>query len=656
MEEYREIYVMEAEEMLHTMEKELLLLEQEGTDEAVQRLFRAAHTLKGSSAAMGYTLTNRLTHDMEHVLEKVRMKEWEVSAQLATLLFSCVDRIRLLHQEVADGNGESTSIDDLLDQLHRYGAVTTTARLQEPVTVRLGAEEARLARIRQEAGERLYRVAVTLSEACEMREARLAVVGQWLAGKVAFMAAQEEAEPGKASGKTPDAAWIIAAELDPDALAVEISAWVDVAEASVRECVLPGEESQTQPVANESEEAVRKARAANATIRVNVERLENLMNLVGELVIEQTRFAQVTKELNRSFASHSSVQDMGHIGDRLSRLLSELQENVMKVRMLPIEHLFNRLPRMIRDVSQSLGKDVELVLEGKETELDRTLIEELGDPLIHLIRNALDHGIEKPEERLAAGKPSTGRLRIGAHHEDNNVIIRVEDDGSGINSAKLLRKAVDSHIMTPEEAAACSPREAVDLIFHPGLSTASSVSDISGRGVGMDIVRSCIEKVNGMIEVETEPGKGTVFSIRLPLTLAIGTGLLVRICAQTYIIPMSNVAEIVRMEPGAIHMVRGMPVLYIRDKIVPVVWLHEMFGLSVPEWKGRHIPMVIIGRGEKRAAVAVEELIGNQEIVIKPLGNYVGQVEGIAGATILGSGRVALILEIGNLLKRMGRS
>lgn len=657
MEEYRDVYLTEAEEMLQTMEEELLRLEQESSEDAVQRLFRAAHTLKGSSAAMGYTRTNRLTHDMEHVLEKVRNKVWGVTVDLATLLLGCVDRIRRLHLEIGNDNQEASSIDDLLSSLHSFGKEEVSSLVQEPVVVKLEGEAAALARMRLLSGERLLRVCVRLHPQCEMREARVKIVEHRLTELPALLFADEAVtwERTNQDGEPMDAIWLIAANSEPQALTDEVRAWMDVEEARVDQCSIAEEHQAVQASMDETEEAHPKSRASGATIRVNVERLEALMNLAGELVIEQTRLAQVTKELQHSFSGNGLIHDLGGIGDRLNRLLGELQENVMKVRMLPIEQLFNRFPRMVRDLTRSLGKDVVLHMEGKETELDRTLIEELGDPLIHLIRNAVDHGIERPDERIAAGKPAEGRLKIGAYQEDNHILICLEDDGAGINSEKLLNKAVACGVMTREEAAGCSPREAVDLIFHPGLSTAAEVSDISGRGVGMDIVRSCIEKINGMIEVETTPGQGTIFRIRLPLTLAIGTGLLVSASTHTFIIPMGNVAEIVRLEPQEIRMVKGMPVIHIRDRLIPVVWIHEMFGLELPVHTGKHIPIVIIGRGDRRAAIAVEHLVGNQEIVIKPLSSYIGQVDGIAGATILGTGRVALILEVNELLKRTGR-
>lgn len=387
------------------------------------------------------------------------------------------------------------------------------------------------------------------------------------------------------------------------------------------------------------------------TIRVSVERLDDLMNLVGELVIDQTRIHQVARTQRRRFQD-DTVGELGHIADHLSRIIGDLQESVMKARMLPIEQLMGRFPRMIRDLSRDLGKELELVMEGQDTELDRTLIEEIADPLIHLIRNAVDHGLERPEIREQAGKPRQGLLRIRAAHEDNQVVICVEDDGAGIDPVKMRSSSVKKGILSQEEADALGDREAIDLIFRPGFSTAQQVSDVSGRGVGMDIVASHIERLNGMIDIESTLGRGTTFKIKLPLTLAIIVGLLVKCGGQTLIIPMSNIAEIVRIPASEIRSVRGQPVVLIRNQAIPVMDIRDKFGGSQAAGEQKHIPLVIIGSAEKRLALTVDELIGNQEVVIKSLGSYIGKVDGIAGATILGDGNVALILEISALFGR----
>jgi two-component system chemotaxis sensor kinase CheA len=384
-----------------------------------------------------------------------------------------------------------------------------------------------------------------------------------------------------------------------------------------------------------------------------VERLEHMMNLVGELVIDQTRIHQVERTQSRRF-SDESVNDLAQISDHLSRIIGELQESVMKARMLPIEQLFNRFPRMVRDLSRDLGKEIELVIEGKDTELDRTLIEEIADPLIHLIRNAVDHGIEMPEKRQQSGKIAKGTLTIRAAHEDNQVVLYIEDDGAGIDPEKMKKSALGKGVITQEGAEQLSDREAIELIFRPGFSTAAIVSDVSGRGVGMDIVRSHIEKLNGLIDIETKLGEGTQFKIRLPLTLAIIVGLLVKLNDQTFIIPMSNIAEIVRVTYDEIQTVRGQPVILLRNQVIPVAWMHDHFHMPKVEKDKSHIPLVIVGSAEKRLALAVDELIGNQEIVIKSLGSYVGKVDCIAGSTILGDGKVALILEISGLIHKIG--
>ncbi|MDG0792942.1 chemotaxis protein CheA [Cohnella ginsengisoli] len=536
-----------------------------------------------------------------------------------------------------------------------------------------------------EQGLRLSWVSVRLSPDCFIQGARAYVIQTMLAewGEV-LLASPDYESIGESGGDSPELTYLYAGTQEPSELAAMTAGLADVASAQA-EPVLP-EEAEMDYRALEHEEVspspvavtAAPATAANAgrsdrqpaspppapqppaaakpkaqTIRVSVERLDDLMNLVGELVIDQTRIQQVARTQRRRFQD-DSVGELGHIADHLSRIIGDLQESVMKARMLPIEQLMGRFPRMIRDLSRDLGKELELVMEGQDTELDRTLIEEIADPLIHLIRNAVDHGLELPEVRERAGKPRQGILRIKAAHEDNQVVIYVEDDGAGIDPAKMRSSAVAKGIITQEEADALGDREAIDLIFRPGFSTAQRVSDVSGRGVGMDIVASHLEKLNGMIDIRSELGRGTTFKIKLPLTLAIIVGLLVKCNGQTLIIPMNNIAEIVRVPAEEIRSVRGQPVVLIRNQVIPVADIRDRFGVAGANDSRKQIPLVIIGSAEKRLALTVDELIGNQEIVIKSLGSYIGKVEGIAGATILGDGSVALILEISALFARTG--
>jgi two-component system chemotaxis sensor kinase CheA len=666
MAEYREVFLEELDEQLQLMDEVILKLEQEGSsDSVVQSLFRAAHTLKGSSAAMGFEAMKQLTHEMEHLLDQVRSKKLCVSNPLIDLLFTSLDGLKQLKKDIVRGDGAEADMTECIQRLKAFaGEPNHDASISKPVftrpelnlDIRLKIMEA------QDQGFGAYWVEVRISPDCVIKGARAYVIysslsewGQVLVSTIdsdgfgdsdeipsefAFLYAglQNKAE---LLALMADLTEIV--EIKIDALDIEESAFVNAAAAP--QIVMMQED---RPQAAKPKQA--------QTIRVSVERLEHLMNLVGELVIDQTRIHQVERTQRRRIADES-VNELGHIADHLSRIIGELQESVMKARMLPIEQLFNRFPRMIRDLSRDLGKDIELVIEGKDTELDRTLIEEIADPLIHLIRNAVDHGIETPEKRIQAGKGGKGTLKIRATHEDNQVVIYVEDDGAGIDPIKMRKSAISKGLLSIDEAEQLSDREAIELIFRPGFSTASIVSDVSGRGVGMDIVRSHIEKLNGLIDIDTRLGEGTSFKIKLPLTLAIIVGLLVKLIDRTFIIPMSNIKEIVRVTYDEIKTVRGRAVILLRNQVIPVAWIHDYF--QIPKHCGgkSHIPLVIVGSAEKRLALIVDDLIGNQEIVIKSLGSYMGKVDGIAGATILGDGSVALILEVAGMInKQLGNS
>ncbi|MBP1154951.1 MULTISPECIES: chemotaxis protein CheA [unclassified Paenibacillus] len=661
--EYREVFLEELGEQLQLMDDEILKLEQEGDSlRVIQSLFRAAHTLKGSSAAMGFEEMKQLTHEMEHLLDQVRSNKLEVTGPLIDLLFQSLDYLKQLKNDIERNDKSMTDISDCVEKLQTFtdmrkpatGSGPTMYSAPKPVLnldTRLKVQEA------QDHGLDVYWIGVQVSAECVIKGARAYVIHSNLTdnGEV-FLTAPELEKMDEHMDGPFYITFLYAgnrSSQEMQALVADLTDVVDVKAAplEIEETVLvtPSSAAQERIV---HDEAAQTGKSKSQTIRVSVERLEHLMNLVGELVIDQTRIQQVERTQRRRI-SDDSVNELGQISDHLSRIIGDLQESVMKARMLPIEQLFNRFPRMIRDLSRDLGKEIDLVMEGKDTELDRTLIEEIADPLIHLIRNAVDHGIEMPEKREQSGKNRKGTLRIQAAHEDNQVVIYVEEDGAGIDPAKMRRSAVEKGIILAEEAEQLSDREAIDLIFRPGFSTAQAVSDISGRGVGMDIVRSHIEKLNGLIDIETKLGEGTCFKIKLPLTLAIIIGLLVKLQDQTFIIPMSNIAEIVRVTTGDIQTVRGQSVIVLRNQVIPVAWMHDSFHIRKME-KKKNIPLVIVGSAEKRLALAVDELIGNQEIVIKSLGSYIGKVDCIAGATILGDGKVALILEVSGIINKMG--
>ncbi|MBB6696075.1 chemotaxis protein CheA, partial [Cohnella xylanilytica] len=400
-----------------------------------------------------------------------------------------------------------------------------------------------------------------------------------------------------------------------------------------------------------------ESRRTGATVRVDVERLEKLLNLVGELLIDNTRLQDVRRRLGEKYADEPEADELSEIGHHIGKVIGELQDGMMKTRMLPIEQLFNRFPRMMRDMAQQLGKEIALVLEGKETELDRTLIEEITDPIIHILRNSADHAIETPEERERLGKPRCGTVVLKASHEDNQIVISVSDDGRGIDPARIREASVRKGMATQAEADRMSDREAVRLIFHSGVSTAASVTDLSGRGVGMDIVRAHIERLNGLIDIDTEVGKGTTFTIKLPLTLAIIRALLVGVGDSTFALPLGNVVEIVRLEPDQIQTVRGREVCLIRGTVFPLARLGRKLGISGGDRErkpGERLLVVMIGVADRRVCLAVDRTIGNQEIVIKSLGAYVGQVPYMAGATLLGDGTIALILDVAALSREDG--
>ncbi|KIL40807.1 chemotaxis protein CheA [Gordoniibacillus kamchatkensis] len=676
MSDYKELFLEELDEQLQLMDDEILKLEQAGESERViQSLFRAAHTLKGSSAAMGFEEMKQVTHEMEHLLDLVRNKELTVSGALIDLLFKSMDCLKQLKENIVRGDAPSVDVSGRIRELQSFSGAhtvvsfsTATPAVSKPVLnldTRLKVQEA------QERGLRVCWIHVQISADCVIKGARAYVIhsnmSEW--GDVLLTAPELEAIDEQGSAPL-DAVFLYAGSQSFEELKAQVANLTDVAAVTVEE--IDSQESELlNPGAAVADTAAAAApatfvpdkqaegeqaspgKAKSQTIRVSVERLEHLMNLVGELVIDQTRIHQVERTQSRRF-SDETVAELGQISDHLSRIIGDLQESVMKARMLPIEQLFNRFPRMIRDLSRDLGKDIELAIEGKDTELDRTLIEEIADPLIHLIGNAVDHGIESPEKRELAGKSRKGTLTIRAAHEDNQVVIYVEDDGAGIDPAKMKGSALNKGIISAEEAERLSDREAIELIFRPGFSTAAAVSDISGRGVGMDIVRSHIEKLNGLIDIDTKLGQGTSFKIRLPLTLAIIIGLLVKLHDQTYIIPMSNIAEIVRVTYDDIQSIRGQSVILLRNQVIPVAWIHEHFHIPKADKGRRHIPLVIVGSAEKRLALAVDELIGNQEIVIKSLGSYIGKVDCIAGATILGDGKVALILEVSGIISKLG--
>ncbi|WP_427051871.1 chemotaxis protein CheW [Paenibacillus sp. TC-CSREp1] len=663
---YRDIFIEELNDQLERMDQSLLTLEQSPSAELVQTLFRAAHTIKGSASTMDFRELSDLTHEVEFALEWVRSEKPEVTAELIDTLFRSLDAMKVLRDQYVRGE-PYTDVRAVVHEIHALiRKPKPDVKLQSAVLKPITANAAQEAVLN---GQQLYAVHVLLREDCMMKGPRYHILRKRLeeGGSTVLSCSTEDTsldnqDTGEQDEHYRQFIMVIASSLSDNRINEVLSSDSDIQTLDVKPYLLHSSETAATLEPSKAENEVRvsipepvspsiedKAKTMQPTVRVSVERLDHLMNLVGELLIDQTSLADLSSSGARKDTS-TLLQNIGGVSDHMGRVIKELQDGVMKTRMLPIDQLFNRFPRLVRDLSQKLGKELELVIHGGETELDRMIIEELSDPLIHLIRNSADHGIESEQVRAENGKPAKGRITLTSFHEENHVVIRYSDDGKGIDGEKIKASALAKGIINEEQAARLNTDEAVHLIFEPGFSTASTVSDVSGRGVGMDIVRSQIGRLNGIIDIDTQVGVGTTFTIRLPLTLAIIKGLLVKVSGRVMILPMYNVAEIVRIMPADIQMIQGQQSILNHGRIVPFYRLSEKLNYANSERRSKTIPIVIVRSVDKVAAYAVDEIIGNQEVVIKTLGTYLGAMNHLSGATILGSGKVALILDASYLV------
>lgn len=694
--QYLNIFLDEAEEQIQILDETLVLLEQEGDDkELLNKIFRAAHTLKGSSASMGFENMAQLTHAMEGVLDDLRHGTLAVTSEIIDHLLHSLDMLKELKDMIRSGQEENgVDVSPLIEELRNCRSRGTAAKPPEPevaaelptagvapvmppapeaidsADLNMDDVEVNVAAAAQASGYHVWHVKVTLVPDCLMKGARAYIVFnniKDLGEVIKTIPPVEDIEEEKFDDSFQ---FVIVTKATADKLRDTIMSVSEIAGVEVHlvEAKAVPEAPYEAPGKRE-EDGDKGAEAAKPqknyvqpqgqarttqTVRVDVQRLENLMNLVGELVIDRTRLADVSGGLKAKLGAEGLLETLEEVTVHIGRIIGDLQEEIMKARMFPIEQVFNRFPRMVRDLAQKADKDINFIIEGRETELDRTVIEEIGDPLIHLLRNAIDHGIETPAERVKAGKPATGTIKLRAFHQENQIVITVEDDGRGMDPDLIRQKAVQKGIITPEVAARLGDREAINLIFAPGFSTADKVSDVSGRGVGMDIVRTHIEKINGVVDIDTTPGKGTKFTIRLPLTLAINRSLLVYLGQQVFAFPLANVVEIIDVDVKDIQKVQQRDVVLLRGEVLPLFRLADVLEFPVPESKETRLPVVVVGISEKRIGFIVDELIGEQEIVIKSLGEFIGQIPGLAGATIMGDGKVALILDVRGLAGQAG--
>ncbi len=662
-----QLFLEEAEEQLQLLDQDIVLLEKEGPrPELLQEIFRAAHTLKGSSATIGHTKMAALTHSMENVLDQLRHGKAECSTELIDALLESLDGLRLLKEEVETLQDCGFDPSELVERLNAVVAGSRDAPPAEDPTL----TAARAAEEQELAESDGLRIVVKIAEDCLLLAARCLQVYLEASSFGAVIACSPSLEAIENQQATHRMELVVrtgqveemvkAVETLPDVLEVivnqseagqeggphpEDSGEPGESKAAVSS---PAQTTETGPDGGPANGG--GAKSLGKTVRIDVERLDHLMNLVGELVIDRTRLAQLGGQLQSKY-DDLSVGDLNETSQHIGRIVDELQESIMKARMLPVESLFNRLPRLVRDLAQRSGKKVDFVVEGRETELDRSVIEELHDPLVHLLRNSVDHGIEAPEKRAADGKTDVGKIRLAAMHQENRILIRVEDDGAGIDPAKVKATALKKGILTAEAAERLSDQEAMELIFAPGFSTAETITDVSGRGVGMDIVRTNIEKLNGSVTVESRPGEGTRFTLELPLTLAIIDALMVGLGDQILAIPLVSVVETLRVLRSEIQWINKRQAIQLRESVLPLIGLDHALGLPSCSTGSDRAFVVAVRVGDNRFGLVVDSLLGELQVVIKSLGRQVGTIAGVTGATILGDGRVALILDVPSLVK-----
>ena len=683
--QYMDMFLDESHEHLQSLNEGLLRLE-ENMEEigAVNDIFRNAHTLKGMSATMGFAKIAELTHEMEDVLDLVRKEQLKLNEDIIDTLFKCLDSLEQMVDSV--GNGEAEDVVDVTDLVAKLSSISKgtppPAAAGAPAAAPaagtapaagsgLGIDEIDLDVMKKakEAGLHIYHVKVTLMETCVLKAARSVMVMHALdevGDVIKSIPAAEDLEQEKfersfdvvvttandaesvqnAVDTVSEIEDIAVEELDPDALGKaqeEAPAAAPAAAAPAPAAAAPAKKAAPAAAKPAAAAAPAKKQHQSQSVRVDIEKLDTLMNLMGELVINKVRLEQIGQTHRMS--------DLMETLEQMDRVTGDLQNIVMKVRMVPVSAVFNRFPRMVRDVSKELGKEINLTIEGEETELDRTVIDEIGDPIMHLLRNSLDHGVESPDKREAKGKPRTGEVGLIARHEGNNVVIMITDDGAGINADVIRRKAVEKGMISQNEADRLDDADAVRLIFLPGFSTAEQITDISGRGVGMDVVRSKIEALSGHVDVETHIDEGSVFKIKLPLTLAIIQAMLVQVQDEMYAIPLGSIDSTINIEPTDIQTVQNTEVIVLRGEIIPIIRMEE--ALQVPHTKDSdELFVVVVHAGEAKAGIVVDNLIGQQEIVIKTLGNLFAGLKLFGGATVLGDGKVALILDVATMIQQ----
>ncbi|TKX31235.1 hybrid sensor histidine kinase/response regulator [Campylobacter estrildidarum] len=605
MQEILEDFLVEAFELVEQIDHDLVELESNPEDlELLNRIFRVAHTVKGSSSFLNFDVLTKLTHHMEDVLNKARHGELKITPDIMDVVLESIDRMKTLLNSIRD-NGNDTAIGMDI----------------EPICTRLTA----------------------ISE------------GEAPAGNSAPVEEKPIQAPKEETVQEPE---VDVNQLSDSEVEAEIERLLKVRKAedqARRDAKKKNPTAQSkQPAKTDSGDKKVPASSSGGgmdqTIRVEVKRLDHLMNLIGELVLGKNRLLKIYDDVEERYEGEKFLEELNQVVSQLSIITTDVQLAVMKTRMQPIAKVFNKFPRVVRDLSRELGKQIELEISGEETELDKSIVEEIGDPIMHMIRNSCDHGVEDPATRAADGKPEKGIVQLKAYNEGNHIVVEITDDGKGLDPNGLKAKAMEKNLITEREADQMTDKEAFALIFKPGFSTAAKVTNVSGRGVGMDVVKTNIEKLNGVIEIDSELGKGSTFKLKIPLTLAIIQSLLVGTQEEFYAIPLASVLETVRVPVDDIYTIEGKNVLRLRDEVLSLVRLSDVFGVKQVLESGEQTYVVVIGVAESKLGIIVDTLVGQEEIVIKSMGEYLQNIQGIAGATIRGDGRVTLIIDVGAMM------
>ncbi len=662
LQEIMEDFLIEAFEMNEQLDQDLVELEHSPEDlDLLNRIFRVAHTIKGSSSFLNLNILTHLTHNMEDVLNRARKGEIKITPDIMDVVLRSIDLMKTLLVTIRDtgsdtNNGKENEIEEAVKQLQ---AITS----QNLEGAKEGTKEAPKKENEKEAKKEAKE---ENTEENQENKAKAPTAKDFASDNpladepdldYTNMSAEEvEAEIERLLNKRQEADKERRAQKKQEAKPKqEVAPKTETPKTETPKTETPkapkAPKTETKAKAKaDTEENKAPSIGVEQTVRVDVRRLDHLMNLIGELVLGKNRLIRIYGDVEERYDGEKFLEELNQVVSSISAVTTDLQLAVMKTRMQPVGKVFNKFPRMVRDLSRELGKSIELIIEGEETELDKSIVEEIGDPLIHIIRNSCDHGIEPLEERRRLNKPETGKVQLSAYNEGNHIVIKISDDGKGLDPVMLKEKAIEKGVISERDAEGMSDREAFNLIFKPGFSTAKVVSNVSGRGVGMDVVKTNIEKLNGIIEIDSEVGVGTTQKLKIPLTLAIIQALLVGVQEEYYAIPLSSVLETVRISQDEIYTVDGKSVLRLRDEVLSLVRLSDIFKVDAILESNSDVYVVIIGLADQKIGVIVDYLIGQEEVVIKSLGYYLKNTRGIAGATVRGDGKITLIVDVGAMM------